>query len=246
MKVAGEPTAVNVVDPRTVASVLEWWSQAKRELPWRETRNPWLILVSEVMSQQTQVDRVIPKWTSFIERFPTPLAAAEASAGDLISMWDGLGYNRRAVLLHRCAQKVVELHGGELPDDLEHSSPSPASGRIRLGRYWRLPTSAMSPCSTRTSVGCWRGGPGIASEVERHRAVPTILSRRGEAGNGIKRFSTSERRFVKSGNRGVRTALFERGVHGREMDPTRRWGRRVSADRSRFLPDQIERGEGDS
>ena len=128
MKVAGEPTAVNVVDPQTVASVLEWWSQAKRELPWRETRNPWLILVSEVMSQQTQVDRVIPKWTSFIERFPTPLAAAEASAGDLISMWDGLGYNRRALLLHRCAQEVVELHGGELPDDLEQLLALPGIG----------------------------------------------------------------------------------------------------------------------
>ena len=71
------------------------------------------------MSQQTQVARVVPKWTAFIERFPTPADAAAAPAGDLISMWVGLGYNRRALMLHSCAVEIVERHDGVVPDTLD-------------------------------------------------------------------------------------------------------------------------------
>lgn len=99
-------------------TVRSWWPDVARDLPWRASRDPWQVLVSEVMAQQTQVDRVIPKWTAFLERFPTVHDAAEASAGDLIQMWDGLGYNRRALLLHRCAGEVVHQHEGVFPDDL--------------------------------------------------------------------------------------------------------------------------------
>ena len=84
-------------------------------LPWRETRDPYAILVSEVMLQQTQVERVIPRWHAWLERWPTVDALAAASAGDVIVAWQGLGYNRRALNLHRAAQHVAE-HGW--PDDL--------------------------------------------------------------------------------------------------------------------------------
>jgi len=95
--------------------LLEWYSSNGRDLPWRETSDPYAILVSEVMLQQTQVDRVIPRWRAWLERWPTVHALAAASPADVIVEWQGLGYNRRAVSLHRAACVVAE-HGW--PDDL--------------------------------------------------------------------------------------------------------------------------------
>ena len=92
-----------------------WYSQNGRDLPWRKTTDPYAILVSEVMLQQTQVDRVIPRWHAWLERWPNARALAAASAGDVIVAWQGLGYNRRAISLHRAAQHVA-AHGW--PDDL--------------------------------------------------------------------------------------------------------------------------------
>ena len=95
--------------------LLAWFSRNGRDLPWRKTRDPYAILVSEVMLQQTQVERVIPRWRAWLERWPTPDALAEAAPADVIREWQGLGYNRRAVSLHRAAQ-VVAATGW--PDDL--------------------------------------------------------------------------------------------------------------------------------
>jgi A/G-specific adenine glycosylase len=95
--------------------LLAWFAEHGRDLPWRETRDPYAILVSEVMSQQTQVERIVPRWRRWLERWPTVDALAAASAGDVIREWQGLGYNRRALSLHRAAQHVA-THGW--PDDL--------------------------------------------------------------------------------------------------------------------------------
>jgi A/G-specific adenine glycosylase len=95
--------------------LLAWYSQNGRDLPWRKTRDPYAILVSEVMLQQTQVERVVPRYLAWLERWPTPAALAAAPAGDVIREWQGLGYNRRALNLHRAA-KHVAAHGW--PDDL--------------------------------------------------------------------------------------------------------------------------------
>jgi A/G-specific adenine glycosylase len=84
-------------------------------LPWRHTRDPYGVLVSEVMLQQTQVARVVPRWTEWLRRWPTVEALAAAPRSDVIRAWEGLGYNRRAVNLHRSAQQIAE-HGW--PDDL--------------------------------------------------------------------------------------------------------------------------------
>jgi A/G-specific adenine glycosylase len=97
------------------ARLLHWYARNKRPLPWRETRDPYAILVSEVMLQQTQVERVIPRWTAWLERWPTADGLAAASVGEVIVAWQGLGYNRRAVNLHRAAQHVA-AHGW--PEDL--------------------------------------------------------------------------------------------------------------------------------
>lgn len=91
--------------------VLAWGVPRLRDLPWRHTRDPWAVLVSEVMLQQTQVGRVIPRWEAFLERFPTPEACAAAPLGDVLREWQGLGYPRRARNLHATAQQVVELGG---------------------------------------------------------------------------------------------------------------------------------------
>jgi A/G-specific adenine glycosylase len=95
--------------------LLAWFSQNGRDLPWRKTRDPYAILVSEVMSQQTQVERVVPRWQRWLERWPTVEALAAAPVAEVIREWQGLGYNRRALSLHRTAQRVAAQGW---PDDL--------------------------------------------------------------------------------------------------------------------------------
>lgn len=95
--------------------LLTWFQVNGRDLPWRKTRDPYAILVSEIMLQQTQVDRVVPRWHAWLAKWPTVGALAAASAADVIVEWQGLGYNRRALNLHRAAQHVA-AHGW--PDDL--------------------------------------------------------------------------------------------------------------------------------
>jgi A/G-specific adenine glycosylase len=84
-----------------------WFERTGRDLPWRRTRDPYAILVSEVMLQQTQVDRVVPRYLAWLERWPTVEALAAATPADVIREWQGLGYNRRAVNLHRAAQQIA-------------------------------------------------------------------------------------------------------------------------------------------
>jgi A/G-specific adenine glycosylase len=95
--------------------LLAWFAKNGRDLPWRRTRDPYAILVSEVMLQQTQVERVVPRWVEWLEHWPNAGALAAAPVADVIRAWQGLGYNRRALNLHRAAQYVT-AHGW--PDDL--------------------------------------------------------------------------------------------------------------------------------
>jgi A/G-specific adenine glycosylase len=97
------------------ALLLAWFRENARDLPWRRTRDPYAILVSEVMLQQTQVERVVPRYLAWLERWPTPAALAAASPSEVIRAWQGLGYNRRAVNLHRAAQVIAVR---SWPDDL--------------------------------------------------------------------------------------------------------------------------------
>lgn len=109
-------------------ALLDWFEHRRRDLPWRRTRDPWAILVSELMLQQTQVARVLPRYDAFLERWPTPEACATASRAEVLTAWAGLGYNRRAVNLHRCAQEVVARHAGRLPADLSQLLALPGIG----------------------------------------------------------------------------------------------------------------------
>lgn len=102
---------VAIVEERLLA----WFRRCGRRLPWRTTTDPYAILVSEVMAQQTQVDRVVPRWERWLERWPTVESLADASPADVIREWQGLGYNRRALNLHRAAQQIA---ADGWPDDL--------------------------------------------------------------------------------------------------------------------------------
>lgn len=107
--------------------VLTWGLPRLRDLPWRRTRDPWAVLVSEVMLQQTQASRVIPKWHAFLERFPSPAACAEAALGDVLQLWQGLGYPRRAKNLHDAAARIADL--GEFPSTLADLLQLPGVGQ---------------------------------------------------------------------------------------------------------------------
>jgi A/G-specific adenine glycosylase len=114
-----------VIEP---GAVLAWGVPQLRDLPWRAERDPWTILVAEVMLQQTQAERVIPKWQAFLDRYPDPAACASASLGDVLRLWQGLGYPRRARNLHSAAHLVVERHQGVLPGDLDALLALPGVG----------------------------------------------------------------------------------------------------------------------
>jgi A/G-specific adenine glycosylase len=94
--------------PTTQQLLLDWHRAARRDLPWRRTRDPWAVLVSEVMLQQTQVTRAIERWTEWMQRWPSPAAFAAEDRSEVIRAWQGLGYNRRAVNLHRAAEVIAK------------------------------------------------------------------------------------------------------------------------------------------
>jgi len=96
-------------------ALLAWADGARRDLPWRRTRDPWAVLVSEAMLQQTQVPRVVARFEAFMAEFPTPPVTAASPVAAVVRAWAGLGYNRRAVNLHRAATAIVDHHDGQVP-----------------------------------------------------------------------------------------------------------------------------------
>jgi A/G-specific adenine glycosylase len=121
------------VDTEAVRGALRsWYRESHREFPWRETTDPYEILVSEVMSQQTQLDRVVAAWEAFLGRWPTVEALAAADRADVVAFWTdhSLGYNNRARYLHEAAGQVIEEYGGEFPED-----PGELSELMGVGPY---------------------------------------------------------------------------------------------------------------
>jgi A/G-specific adenine glycosylase len=108
--------------------ILSWYKQNKRDLPWRKTTNPYHILVSEVMLQQTQVDRVIPYYKQFLKHYPTVQDLARADKTTLLKVWSGLGYNSRVLRLQKLAQQTIEEHNGKLPETKEELLKLPGIG----------------------------------------------------------------------------------------------------------------------
>jgi A/G-specific adenine glycosylase len=113
--------------------LLAWYAEHGRDLPWRRTRDPYRVLVSEIMLQQTQVDRVIPKYHEFLGRYPTIDALAEAEATEVRQLWYPLGYNARPFRLHQIAREAVARYGSRLPDTVERLRALPGIGRYTAG-----------------------------------------------------------------------------------------------------------------
>lgn len=126
-------------------ALLSWYREHGRDLPWRRTSDPYHILVSECMLQQTQVDRVIPKYYAFLKAFPDIRALAEAEQGDVLREWAGLGYNSRAMRLHQLAKVVLERYEGRMPHEIEILRSLPGIGAYTAGAVrtfgYRLPSA---------------------------------------------------------------------------------------------------------
>jgi A/G-specific adenine glycosylase len=126
------PAVLTAAATRLRRTLLEWYDRAKRTLPWRATpgvaADPWAVLVSEIMLQQTTVATVQARFDPFLARFPTPAAMAEAALDDVLHAWQGLGYYRRARGLHACARTIVHGHAGQVPDESEALAKLPGIG----------------------------------------------------------------------------------------------------------------------
>lgn len=129
---------------RFIKIIWEYYRKNKRALPWRNTTNPYYILVSEVMLQQTQVSRVLTKFPQFIKQFPTFKTLHQATLRDILSVWQGMGYNRRALYLKRIAKIVIKKYKGQLPSDLNILKSLPGIGIATAGSItafaYNLPT----------------------------------------------------------------------------------------------------------
>jgi len=115
--------------PDAQAAVLEWFDSRGRTLPFRASSDPYGILVSEVMAQQTQISRVAGRWAAFMDAFPSVQLLAAAPVAEVLRAWRGLGYNRRALNLHRAARAIVDEHGGMVPSALADLERLPGVGR---------------------------------------------------------------------------------------------------------------------
>ena len=131
----GKPVPTRLADQvRALGETIEAWGRStgdatrRDDLPWRSTRDPWAVLVSETLAQQTQLSRVVPAYHRFLAAFPTAPTCAAAPLGDVLRAWEGMGYNRRARNLHLAATAVVERHDGQVPDDLADLLALPGVG----------------------------------------------------------------------------------------------------------------------
>jgi len=119
--------------PKFQKIILDWYTENKRDLPWRNTKNPYKIMVSEIMLQQTQVSRVLPKYKEFLKAFPTIEALANSKDADLLAIWSGLGYWRRARFLKQACRNIVENHNGTFPKDIPTLLTLPGIGPYTAG-----------------------------------------------------------------------------------------------------------------
>jgi A/G-specific adenine glycosylase len=127
------------------STLLKWFKHAARDLPWRRTRDPYAIWVSEVMLQQTRVDTVLRYYDRFLEKFPTTHALAGASQDDVMAAWSGLGYYRRARLLHQGVREVVARYEGVVPRDAPARRELPGVGRYTAGAIGSIAFDAQEP-----------------------------------------------------------------------------------------------------
>ncbi|MBN1590430.1 MAG: A/G-specific adenine glycosylase [Pirellulales bacterium] len=126
-------------------ALLRWYARAARDLPWRRSRDPYRVWVSEIMLQQTQVTTVEPYFNRFVRAFPTVKALARADESRVLRLWEGLGYYRRARQMHQAAQAIVEQHAGRFPRDRDAVRALPGIGRYTAGAILSIAFDAREP-----------------------------------------------------------------------------------------------------
>ena len=128
-----------------VPLLLDWFAANARDLPWRRTRDPYAIWVSEIMLQQTQVKTVIPFWERWMRELPTIEAAAKAPSEKIHKLWEGLGYYTRVRNLQKAAQVIVEKHGGKFPENFDDVLALPGIGRYTAGAICSIAFNQPTP-----------------------------------------------------------------------------------------------------
>ncbi len=169
-------------------ALLVWFAECARDLPWRRTRDPYAIWISEIMLQQTRVRAVVPYYERFLQRFPTVESLARARLDTVIKLWEGLGYYARARNLHRAAQEIVTRYGGHLPASREQLLMLPGIGRYTAGAIASIAFGRREPLvdGNVTRVLCRifriKGSPKDATIQERIWAIAGKLVPAGPAG----------------------------------------------------------------
>ena len=160
-------------------TIYQHYADHGRTMPWRASRDPYHILVSEIMLQQTQVERVLSKYEQFIAIFPDFFSLAQAPLRDLLSVWQGLGYNRRAISLQRIGQRVVAEYGGKLPDSVETLQTFPGVGPATAGAIcafaFNQPTAFIETNIRRVFIHCFFPGRNGIKDKEILPLVETTL-----------------------------------------------------------------------
>lgn len=175
------PSKPDAPDPRP--ALLDWYAQHRRDLPWRRHPTPYHVLVSEIMLQQTQVNRVISSFEAFVQQFPTLSHLAAAPRAEVIQAWAGLGYNRRSVYLHQLASIVQERHGGQLPRDRASLLALPGVGPYTAGAILSLGFGEDEPAldTNARRVLSRYVFPGPPSEPDLQRCARELLPSRRAA-----------------------------------------------------------------
>ena len=201
--------------------LLAWFGRQGRDLPWRKTRDPYAILVAEIMLQQTQVSRVIARWTAWLERWPTVESLAAAAPADVVRAWSGLGYNRRALSLQRAARAVVVR--GRFPRTYTELRELPG-----IGPYTASAVACFAFDAQRTALDT------NVRRVLDPRARERATSRRRRAARwpGTRRSSTSGRPSAWPASRAASSARSQPGVPRAARASSRCAGRGRSRDRA--------------
>ncbi len=176
---APPPDADTAVPPALREVLLAWYDLTGRPLAFRGTTDPYAVLVSELMAQQTQAERAAESWVAWMERWPTVRDLAAAPVAEVLRAWAGLGYNRRALNLHRAAQVIVAEHGGQVPSTIEGLESLPGVGsytaRAVAAIAYRVPVGAVDTNVRRVLGRVAAGGPEAFTGAEMQALADTVV-----------------------------------------------------------------------
>ncbi|TWT67079.1 putative A/G-specific adenine glycosylase YfhQ [Allorhodopirellula solitaria] len=158
------------------ARLVDWFASAARDLPWREQPTPYRVWVSEIMCQQTQIATVLPYFQRFIEKYPDATALAEANENELMRMWEGLGYYRRARSMQAAAKHIVAEHGGEFPLQYEDALSLPGIGRYTAGAILSISSNQRLPILEGNTLRVFSRLIGLKAPVDEKQSQALLWS----------------------------------------------------------------------